>query len=95
MPLYQAKPYYVEAQRFAGTTLEWPEEFRRAVTRYLNDGTIQIQTIDGPRACRCGDWVINGPGGFEIVHHAPFEAMFDIPAPIADQKRPAARKVSA
>ena len=94
MPRFVARPYVVAAECFGGSIVLWPEEFRLAVVRHLGDGTIHIMTSDGARPCRYGDWVINGPAGFEVVHRAPFEAMFAEAdaAPPADPKRPAPRK---
>lgn len=100
MPRFIARPISVEAYRFEGNIVLWPDEFRFVVTRHFGDGTISIATGDGARVCRYGDWVINGPNGFEVVHAAPFEAMFAeavpvVPTPDPDASKRPARKVAA
>lgn len=76
MSRFVSRQYYVEAQQFQGTVHLWPDEFRLAVVRHLPDGTIMVATGDGPRSCRTGDFVINGPAGFEVIRRVPFETMF-------------------
>jgi hypothetical protein len=77
MPRFIARPVEVEAHQYDGTTVCMPDDFRRALRRYLPDGTVEFMTGDGPRPCKYRDWVMRGPDGqISVIRDAAFEAMF-------------------
>lgn len=77
MPRFVAKPTIVEAIQYDGHMSLMPESFRLTLRRHLADGTVEIMTGDGARACKYGDWIVHGPDGlFSVMRNATFEAMF-------------------
>jgi hypothetical protein len=82
MPRFTTRTVHIAAHQFAGNTVDMPEAFRMAVRRHLNDGSIEVMTIDGLRPCRHTDWIVLGPSGtFSIWHAADFETFFADRAP--------------
>jgi hypothetical protein len=77
MPRFVTRNVTINAVQFTGDIAFWPEAFRLAVRRHLSGGITEIMTGDGVRACRYGDWVVNGPdGAMTVWKDAAFEAFF-------------------
>jgi hypothetical protein len=77
MPRFVAKPVVVEAHMWDGHMHMMSDAFRRSVLRHLPNGTVEIDTGDGPRPCAQGSWIVAGPdGAFSVMRAATFEAMF-------------------
>jgi hypothetical protein len=77
MPRFTTRSVQIEAVQWSGSTHLMSDAFRRAVLRYLPDGTVEIGTGDGPRPCKQGWWIVHGPdGAFSVMRAAAFEAMF-------------------
>lgn len=88
MPRYIARPVIIEAFPWSGHTHELPESFRRAVTRHLVGGMVEIMTGDGARQCRHDDWIVRGPDGqFSVLRAAAFETMFEEHSPKSVRKK--------
>lgn len=78
MPRYVARPVIVEAYAWTGHTHELPEDFRRAITRHLQAGGVEVMTGDGARQCKHYDWIVRGPEGqFSVIRAAAFEAGYE------------------
>lgn len=76
MPRFVARPIVVEAHQYDGATL--PPDFALAVKQHLSTGLVQVNTGDGPRPCKYGDWIVRGASGeFSVVKDAAFEMMFE------------------
>jgi hypothetical protein len=77
MPRFVAKPVTVEAHMWDGHMHMMSDAFRRSVLRHLPNGTVEINTGDGPRPCAQGSWIVHGPdGAFSVMRKAAFAAMF-------------------
>lgn len=75
MVRYIGRPVVVEAHQHGVGML--PDGFQYAVQRQVSSMTMEIKTLDGPRLCKPGDWIVRGPGGdFRVMHQAEFETMF-------------------
>lgn len=96
MPRYIARPVVVEAYQWQGHAHELPESFRRAITRHLAGGIVEIATGDGARQCKHYDWIVRGPeGGFSVLRAAAFEAGYEEFVPVAVTKTLTLRKKEA
>ena len=82
MPRFVGRPVVIEAHQWDGYLHDLSETFRQAVRGFLPGGLMTIATIDGPKRCAQGDWIVHGPdGAFSIVKAALFEAMYQ-PLPV-------------
>lgn len=65
---FKKKPVVIEAWHFDGrldTSKTLPDEIKKDVLhfRLVQDGTLQIQTLEGPIYASVGDWIIKGVKG--------------------------------
>jgi hypothetical protein len=77
MPRYTTRPVQIEAVQWDGHMHMMSDAFRRSVLRHLPNGTVEIDTLDGPRPCKQGWWIVAGPdGAFSVMRAAAFDEMF-------------------
>lgn len=74
MPFFR-KRNAVEAVRFWGSLLDLPQEFKEMIVSF-NGGTCIVDTPDGTKQCRAGDWIIKTDDGFYTMKDTIFEKKF-------------------
>jgi len=79
MPHFKKKPVVIEAVQFTGTLDNFVElaAFMGSET-FINDGKIEIDTLEGVMTASKGDWIIKGvQGEFYPCKPDIFEQTYD------------------
>jgi hypothetical protein len=77
MPRYTTRSVQIEAFRWDGHMHMMSDVFRRSVLRHLPNGTVEIDTLDGPRPCKQGWWIVHGlDGAFSVMRPGLFDEMY-------------------
>lgn len=94
MARFTSVPHVVEAWRFDGSAAGLPLDVASHVAARRTGDGCEVETAEGVRLCRVGDWLVRGEGG-DLVHipAARFGLLYEpveAPLPADDPNSPTA-----